>query len=117
MLDANIRNAWWRWFGLSAIVIVLDQLTKHAIQSRFQTGESYAGAPFFNLVLVYNEGAAFSFLAGAGGWQRWFFVALSVAVSAALVWMLRSNTHNRLLSIALALVLGGAIGNLIDRVT
>ncbi len=72
--------------------------------------------PFFNLVLVYNTGAAFSFLAGAGGWQRWFFMAVSVVVSVAIVFMLRKHERERFLSFALALVLGGALGNLYDRV-
>lgn len=120
MLDANIRMAasrpWWHWLALTAIVIALDQLTKSLIQARFEYGEAHYVAPFFNLVLVYNKGAAFSFLASAGGWQREFFIVLTVVISGVLLWMLRGNPGNRLLSIALALVLGGAWGNLYDRV-
>lgn len=124
MPDANIRLAdhsappkpWWHWLALSLVVIALDQLTKVAIQARFEYGETHYVAPFFNLVLVYNKGAAFSFLADAGGWQRLFFIALTLVISSVLLWMMRGNPGNRLLCIALSLVLGGAFGNLYDRV-
>lgn len=124
MPDANIRmtmsnstpRPWWHWLTLSVIVIVLDQLTKAAIQARFEYGETHYVAPFFNLVLVYNKGAAFSFLADAGGWQRTFFIVLTLVISAVLLWMMRGNPGNRLLCLALALILGGAFGNLYDRV-
>ena len=103
---------WYRWLGLSGVVLVLDLATKAWITSAFQLGESLRVTPFFNLVLVHNTGAAFSFLAGAGGWQRWFFVAVTLAVAVVLVLMLRRHPGNRLLCSALALVLGGAAGNL-----
>jgi len=120
MPDANIRviaaRPWWHWLALTIIVIALDQVTKSLIQARFEYGETHYVAPFFNLVLVFNKGAAFSFLANAGGWQREFFIVLTIVISGVLLWMLRGNPGNRLLSAALALVLGGAWGNLYDRV-
>jgi signal peptidase II len=110
--------SWARWLLVSGAVVVADLATKAWISNVFAPGESRVITPFLNLVLVYNTGAAFSFLAGAGGWQRWFFMAVSVAVSVAIVVMLRrSSGLQRLLPTALALVLGGAIGNLYDRVT
>ncbi len=97
-------------------MVILDQATKFAITASFQYGESKYIFSWFNLVLAYNKGAAFSFLADAGGWQRGFFIILTLAISSVLIWMLRNNRDNRLLSIALALVIGGAFGNLYDRV-
>lgn len=108
--------SWLRWLGLSAVVIVLDQITKHWITSAFQLGDSITVTSFFNLVLAYNTGAAFSFLAGAGGWQRAFFIAIAAVASALLIYLLRKPHNHRLLNLALALILGGAIGNLIDRI-
>ncbi len=106
-----------RWLFLSAAIVVLDLASKAWMSGWLKLGESREVTPFFNLVMAHNTGAAFSFLAGAGGWQRWFFIAVTAVVSAALVVMLRRNAANRLLCLALALVLGGAIGNLHDRVT
>ena len=108
---------WHRWLWISAVILVLDLATKAWITQRFQLGETLYILPFFNLVLAHNTGAAFSFLAGAGGWQRWFFVVVTVVVAAVLLAMLRKSPGNRLLSTALALVLGGAAGNLWDRAT
>ena len=108
--------SWTRWLGLSALVIVLDQLTKSWITSAFQLGDSFTITGFFNLVLAYNTGAAFSFLAGAGGWQRIFFVKIAVIASVVIVYMLRKPHNHTLLNAALALILGGAIGNVIDRI-
>lgn len=105
-----------RWLWISLAILILDQLSKHAISNAFYLGESRYVLPFFNLVLAHNAGAAFSFLAGASGWQREFFITVAVVISAALIWMLKSNHRNRLLSTALALVIGGALGNLVDRV-
>ena len=113
---ANGKFAWLRWLWISAIVIAVDLSTKYYFDSTFQYGESRAVTPFFNWVLVYNPGAAFSFLAGAGGWQRWFFMVLTIIITAVLLWMLRANHSNRLLAAALVLVIGGAMGNLFDRV-
>jgi len=110
-------HAWLRWLGVSAAVVVLDLATKAWVSRVFTLNESVEITPFFNLVLAHNTGAAFSFLAGAGGWQRWFFVGVTLAVSAVLLVMLRRHPHQRLLALALALVLGGAAGNLWDRAT
>jgi len=106
-----------RWLALSALVIVLDQTTKAWVTSAFKLNESLTVTPFFDLVWVYNVGAAFSFLAGASGWQRWFFVALALGISAWIVTMLRQHARERLLPAALALILGGALGNVVDRLT
>jgi signal peptidase II len=106
-----------RWLGLSAAIVALDLASKAWMSGWLRLGESREVTPFFNLVMAHNTGAAFSFLAGAGGWQRWFFIAVSVVVATILVVLLKRNATNRLLGIALALVLGGAIGNLHDRIT
>lgn len=108
---------WPRWLLLSVVVIVLDLATKAWIVRVFQPGETLVLTSWFNLVLAYNEGAAFSFLAHAGGWQRWFFLVLSIGISAAIVLILRRQRDRALTSFALALVLGGALGNAWDRVT
>ena len=105
-----------KWLWLSALAIVLDQASKLAVDSTMQLYESIPLMPYFNLTYVHNTGAAFSFLSEAGGWQRWFFAALAFIISAVLsVWLARLQKHETLLAIALSLVLGGAIGNLIDR--
>ncbi len=116
MPDRSPRFAWLRWLALSALVIVLDQISKNMIVANFHYGESKYLLPFFNLVLAYNKGAAFSFLADASGWQREFFIVITVVITLVLLWMMKNNAHNRLLSAALALVIGGAFGNLYDRV-
>jgi signal peptidase II len=103
------------WLGIALIVILLDQFTKTLITGFFQYGDSRTVTPFFNLVRAHNTGAAFSFLAGAGGWQRWFFVVLGCAAAGFIVWMLRNHGGQRLFGWALALILGGALGNVIDR--
>ncbi len=104
------------WLALSLAVVIVDQATKIWAQIALSAHEAVAVTPFFNLVLVHNTGAAFSFLADAGGWQRWFFVGLTVAIAAGItVWLVRSAGASRGTPLALALVLGGAIGNLIDR--
>jgi len=103
------------WLALALLVIVADQLTKTLIVGWFQLGDSQPVTSFFNLVRVHNSGAAFSFLAGAGGWQRWFFVGIGAAASVFIVWMLRSHAGQRLFCFSLSMILGGAIGNVIDR--
>ncbi|RMG31164.1 MAG: lipoprotein signal peptidase [Gammaproteobacteria bacterium] len=104
------------WLGLSLLVLGLDQLGKHWAQ-RALTGRVLRVADWFNLVLAYNEGAAFSFLSEAGGWQRAFFIAVTVVVvPALLVWLLRLPPRRPVEAAALALVIGGALGNLVDRV-
>ena len=104
------------WYLLALVIIILDQLSKHWAVAEL-TGQSIEITSFFNLTLAYNKGSAFSFLADAGGWQRWFFALLSGGVSVALVvWISKLSRAERLLSVALALVLGGALGNLYDRI-
>ena len=110
------RPGWAKWLWLSALVVALDLATKAWISRYFTLGESVPVLPFFNLVLMHNTGAAFSFLAGAGGWQRWFFTAITVAISVFLLHMLRTSASRRV-AFAVALVLGGAMGNLWDRLT
>ena len=103
------------WLMLAGLLIVLDQLSKFWVLATFHFGERLEITSFFNLVLVFNAGAAFSFLADAGGWQKWFFVILALVISAWLVVMIRQHANERLLPFALTLVLGGALGNVIDR--
>ncbi|MGB5397638.1 MAG: signal peptidase II [Gammaproteobacteria bacterium] len=106
-----------KWYGLSLLVIVLDQLSKQFAEAQLVYHKSIAVFPGFNFTLMYNEGAAFSFLSDAGGWQRWFFTVLSVAISIVLiVWIKRLDSDKRILAAGLALILGGAIGNVIDRI-
>jgi signal peptidase II len=106
---------WWSWLLVSAGVIGLDQLTKWLIQQVLVFGQSIRVLPLFNLVLVYNPGAAFSFLSNAPGWQRELFVGIALAASALIVYLLRKHAHDRLFCFALSLILGGALGNVIDR--
>jgi len=105
-----------RWLAIAAIVIVLDQLSKAAINSHFVFGESMVVTGFFNLVLAHNTGAAFSFLSDAGGVQRWLFSAIAIVASVWIIWLLRKHQSEKLFSFALAFILGGALGNLIDRI-
>lgn len=103
------------WLGLAVLVILLDQLTKVLTLGAFNLGDSQPVTSFFNLVRVHNKGAAFSFLAGAGGWQRWFFVGLGAAASIFIVWMLKKHPGQKLFCFAVTMIMGGAIGNVIDR--
>ena len=106
-----------RWYLLACLIVAIDQLTKYWISSVFSYGETLELLPVLNLTLVHNMGAAFSFLSDAGGWQRWFFAIVSLVVSLILVvWLYRLPARQTLLATALALVLGGAVGNLWDRV-
>jgi signal peptidase II len=109
------RVRWWAWLLVSAGVVGLDQLTKWLIQQVLVFGQSIRVLPFFDLVLVYNPGAAFSFLSNASGWQRDLFAAIAVAASALIIYLLRRYAHDLLFCFALSLILGGAVGNLIDR--
>jgi len=105
-----------KWLGVTVLIIVLDQLTKYLAEAHLGYAEPLAVLPSFNLTLLYNRGAAFSFLNDAGGWQRWFFVTVSLLASVALlVWLRKLHAHQWRLALALSLVLGGAVGNLIDR--
>jgi signal peptidase II len=114
-MDRGI-TAVWGWYALAVLVVVLDQLIKGVASNALHYAEQVAVTPFFNWTLLHNPGAAFSFLSDAGGWQRWFFIAVSIGVSAVLaVWMTRLPRTARWQLAALALILGGAIGNLWDR--
>jgi len=105
-----------RWLWLAGTIIILDQIGKWIVLAKLQPGESHFVTPFFNWVLTFNQGAAFSFLSDAGGWQRWFFTLLALAVSVWIVGMLRRHSSEFRLSLALTLILGGALGNVIDRI-
>ena len=105
-----------KWLGLSFLAVVLDQVSKLVVSGSMQLYQSIKIMPYFNLTYVHNTGAAFSFLSDAGGWQRWFFAGLAVIISTVMVvWLAKLKQHETLLAVALSLVLGGAIGNLIDR--
>jgi signal peptidase II len=104
------------WLALAAVILMADVFTKILILQNYQLGDSTFVTGFFNIVRAHNTGAAFSFLAGAGGWQRWFFTAIGVGAAVFIIWMLRSHSGQKLFSFALACILGGAIGNVIDRV-
>lgn len=106
-----------RWLWLALVVIVADQITKYIADSQLQLYWPLEVMPGFNLTLSYNTGAAFSFLADAGGWQRWFFISLALGVSAFIImWVRRLGREERWMAIALTLILGGAVGNVIDRI-
>ena len=106
-----------KWLWLSVLSLLLDQASKLAVDGSMQLFESIPLLPYFNLTYVHNTGAAFSFLSDAGGWQRWLFAGLAVVMSSIIgLWLARLKQHETLMAVALALVLGGAIGNLIDRV-
>jgi len=115
-LTSTSSNSLLPWLGISLIVLLLDQLTKITILKLFHYGESLAVTGFFNLVLVYNKGAAFSFLAAESGWQRHLFTVIGIAAAVYIVYLLRKHAGQRLFCCALALILGGAIGNVIDRI-
>jgi signal peptidase II len=108
---------WTRWLAVSAAIFAADFATKAWVSRAFTPGDSHEVTPFFNLVLAHNTGAAFSFLADASGWQRWFFTIVTVVISVGIVVMLSRQRNAAWVSSALALVLGGALGNLYDRVT
>ncbi len=112
---ASASTSLWLWLGLAAVVILADQVTKTLIVGWFQLGDSRSVTSFFNIVRAHNTGAAFSFLAGAAGWQRWFFAALGLAASAFIVWMIRSHPGQKLFCFAVSMIMGGALGNVIDR--
>lgn len=113
---ANGARPFWRWLALALLVVVLDQLSKQWILQHYHWGEFTPVTQFFNIVRAHNTGAAFSFLADQGGWQRWFFVAIAALAALLILWQLRVQGQQRLASAALALILGGAIGNVIDRI-
>ena len=106
----------WLWLGIAALWLIFDQFTKYLIVANYQLYQSTTVTSFFNVVRVHNHGAAFSFLAGAGGWQRWFFMGIGIGAGIFIVWMLRKHPGQKLFSFAMACILGGAIGNVIDRI-
>jgi len=104
------------WLGWAAVVLIVDQFTKVLILGYYQLGDSTPVTSFFNVVRVHNSGAAFSFLANAGGWQRWFFTGIGIAAAVLILWMLKTHATQKLFAFAMASLLGGAVGNVIDRV-
>ncbi|MEY2620237.1 MAG: hypothetical protein RIT26_57 [Pseudomonadota bacterium] len=112
---AKSRQGWAIWLALATLVLVLDQLSKGWVVAQFELWHSQPVTSFFNLVRVHNEGAAFSFLSDAGGWQRWFFTALGVGAALFMLWLLRNHAQQKLFAFALSMLLGGAVGNVIDR--
>jgi len=116
---ARYGNTWGRlvpWVALAAVIVLIDQFTKNLVERTFDYGDVKAITGFFNLVLTYNKGAAFSFLASASGWQAHFLTAVGIAASGFILYLLGRHGNQRLFSLALALILGGAIGNVIDRI-
>ncbi|WP_039912462.1 signal peptidase II [Cellvibrio mixtus] len=107
----------WLWYAVAIVIVLLDQASKHAIEAAFEYGETKVFTSFFNFTLAYNTGAAFSFLADAGGWQRWFFGIIAIVASVLLtVWIARVAATKVREAFALAFILGGAVGNLYDRI-
>ncbi|HQR10882.1 MAG TPA: signal peptidase II [Casimicrobiaceae bacterium] len=116
MSATSNRNAdWWKWLLLAAAVIFADRLSKMLVVNSFLRGEELPVTSFMSFVLAYNSGAAFSFLAGQPGWQRWFFTAVAIVASVFLVYMIKRG-GDRIQSAGFALILGGALGNLWDRI-
>ena len=103
------------WLGLALILLIADQFTKVLILGYYKLGDATYITSFFNIVRVHNSGAAFSFLASASGWQRWFFTTIGIVAAVFIIWMLKSHPGQKLFSFALACILGGAIGNVVDR--
>ena len=116
MMGNTRKASLWPWLGLATVILLADMLTKFWILKNYQLGDSTLVTGFFNIVRAHNSGAAFSFLANAGGWQRWMFTGIGVAAAIFIITMLRSHSGQKLFAFALACILGGAIGNVIDRV-
>lgn len=115
MARGSGRAAWLPWLGLALAVFIVDQFTKVLILGYYHYGETTYITSFFNIVRAQNTGAAFSFLARASGWQRWLFTGIGLAAAAVIIWLLRAHAGKRLFSFALACILGGAVGNVVDR--
>jgi signal peptidase II len=111
----GLSDRLWPWLALALLVLLADQFSKLLVLRYYQLGDSTRVASFFNLVRVHNSGAAVSFLADASGWQRWFFTGIGVLAAALIVWLLKSHAGQKLFAFALSCLLGGAIGNLVDR--
>lgn len=116
LMGGRSQGGMLQWLGLALILLLADQFTKVLILGAYQLGDSTYVTSFFNVVRVHNYGAAFSFLAGASGWQRWFFTALGVVAACVIIWLLRAHAGQKLFCFAMACILGGALGNVIDRV-
>lgn len=112
---ASNRRALLQWLGWAIIIVIIDQLSKVLIAGFYQPGQSTVLTSFLNVVRVHNSGAAFSFLAGAAGWQRWFFTVIGLLAAGLIVWLLKSHAGQTLFAFALSCILGGAVGNVIDR--
>jgi len=104
------------WLGVAIGIILIDQLTKITVEQRLEFGDVIPVTSFFNLVLAYNKGAAFSFLASASGWQEGFLITVAIAASVFILYLLARHGHQRVFGLALAMILGGAVGNVIDRI-
>jgi signal peptidase II len=109
------KTSIWPWLGLALIICIADQFTKTLILGYYKLGDSTYVLNFFNIVRAHNTGAAFSFLQNAGGWQRWLFTGIGVVATIFIIWMLRSHAGQKLFAFALACILGGAVGNVVDR--
>lgn len=105
----------WPWLAWAVVILVADQITKTLILDHYRLGDSTLITSFFNIVRAHNTGAAFSFLADAGGWQRWLFTGIGAAATVFIVWQLRAHPGQKLFSFSLASILGGAVGNVVDR--
>ena len=105
----------WPWLGWAVLLLVADQVTKTLILGNYRLGDATYITSFFNIVRAHNTGAAFSFLSNAGGWQRWLFAGIGAAATIFIVWQLRAHPGQRLFSFAMASILGGAVGNVVDR--
>jgi len=113
---AGSRAAIWPWLLIALLIVIADQFTKALILANYRYADQTVVTGFFNIVRAHNTGAAFSFLADAAGWQRWMFTGIGIAAAVFITWMLRSHAGQKIFSLAMALILGGAIGNVIDRV-
>lgn len=105
----------WPWLAWAVVLVVVDQITKTLILNHYQLGDSTFITSFFNIVRAHNTGAAFSFLSDAGGWQRWLFTGIGVAATIFIMWQLRAHPGQKLFGFALSSILGGAVGNVVDR--
>ena len=114
-LSRSFSSSVWPWLGIALILFIADQFTKTLILGYYRLGDSTPITSFFNIVRAHNTGAAFSFLADSSGWQRWLFTAIGLGAAVFIVWMLRTHAGQKLFSFAMACILGGAIGNVVDR--
>ena len=117
MASTTARNAprIWVWLAWAVVLLVADQITKTLILDNYRLGDSTVITSFFNIVRAHNTGAAFSFLADAGGWQRWLFTGIGAVATVFIVWQLRAHPGQKLFCFSLASILGGAVGNVVDR--